>query len=110
MVVYGTVCSSPLTSPPSAPSFLLPSQLLFIAQLSHSHLSRSHSCRSIAHQEQFDYALVESSGISEPLPVAETFTFEDNGTSLSQAGNTDVLARTYAWARDGAWAGRGKRW
>ncbi|KAJ3285137.1 hypothetical protein HK104_009622 [Borealophlyctis nickersoniae] len=32
----------------------------------------------LASQNRFDYLLIESSGISEPLPVAETFEFESN--------------------------------
>src|SRR3989344_1086523 len=39
---------------------------------------------SLAGEGRFDYLLIESTGISEPLPVAETFTFRDeNGQSLS---------------------------
>jgi G3E family GTPase len=39
-----------------------------------------------------DHILIESSGISEPLPVAETFTFKDEtGTSLSDVARLDTL-------------------
>lgn len=41
------------------------------------------SIASLAAEHRFDHVVVESSGISEPLPVAETFTFVDNATGLS---------------------------
>jgi G3E family GTPase len=41
---------------------------------------------------RFDYLLIESSGISEPLPVAMTFTFPfAEGTSLSDLAQLDTL-------------------
>lgn len=50
------------------------------------------SVREMAQAGKFDYLLIESSGISEPLPVAETFTFEDEeGNSLSQFARLDTL-------------------
>ena len=48
--------------------------------------------RSMAEQGRFDYLLIESTGISEPLPVAETFTFEDeSGDRLSDSAELDTL-------------------
>lgn len=48
--------------------------------------------RRLAQEGRFDYLVIESSGISEPLPVAETFTFADeNGQSLSQIARLDTL-------------------
>jgi len=50
------------------------------------------SVREMAQTGRFDYLLIESSGISEPLPVAETFSFEDEeGQSLSKFARLDTL-------------------
>jgi G3E family GTPase len=46
----------------------------------------------LAREGGFNYLLVESTGISEPLPVAETFTFTDEaGESLSSLARLDTL-------------------
>lgn len=47
----------------------------------------------LAQENRFDYLLIESSGISEPLPVAETFTFplDDEGTRLSDVAQLDTM-------------------
>lgn len=46
----------------------------------------------LAAEGRFDYLLIESTGISEPLPVAETFTFADeNGDSLSDIATLDTM-------------------
>ncbi|MFN3596432.1 MAG: zinc metallochaperone GTPase ZigA [Rubricoccaceae bacterium] len=46
----------------------------------------------LAREGRFDALLIESSGISEPLPVAETFTFEDEtGAALSDVARLDTL-------------------
>lgn len=46
----------------------------------------------LAAQNKFDYLLIESTGISEPMPVAETFTFTDeNGKSLSDVARLDTM-------------------
>ena len=40
----------------------------------------------------FDYLIIESSGVSEPMPVVETFTFQDaTGMSLGDVARIDTL-------------------
>ena len=46
----------------------------------------------LAEEGRFDYLLIESTGIAEPLPVAETFTFRDElGRSLADKARLDTM-------------------
>jgi G3E family GTPase len=46
----------------------------------------------LAKDNKFDYLVIESTGISEPLPIAETFTFADeDGSSLSDVARLDTM-------------------
>ena len=48
--------------------------------------------RRLAEEGRFDYLLIESTGISEPLPVAATFDFRDEGgVSLSDVARLDTM-------------------
>lgn len=47
----------------------------------------------LANEDRFDYLLIESTGISEPVPVAQTFSFvdEENGIDLSKFSYIDTM-------------------
>ena len=48
--------------------------------------------RRLSEENRFDYLLIESTGISEPLPVAATFDFRDeDGQSLSDVAELDTM-------------------
>lgn len=58
----------------------------------------------LAHAGRFDYLLVEATGIAEPLPIAITFTFEDEtGRSLAEVAQLDTVVTVvdaYNFLRD----------
>ncbi|MFD4830700.1 GTP-binding protein [Streptomyces uncialis] len=46
----------------------------------------------LAREDRFDYLLIESSGISEPMPVAATFSFpRDDGATLGDLARLDTM-------------------
>ncbi|WP_322922191.1 GTP-binding protein [Paenibacillus campi] len=47
----------------------------------------------LAREDKFDYILIESTGIGEPVPVAQTFTYvdEDNGIDLTRLTRLDTM-------------------
>ena len=47
----------------------------------------------LANEKRFDYLLIESTGISEPIPVAQTFSYVDeaNGIDLSKFSYIDTM-------------------
>ncbi|OAH12685.1 GTP-binding protein [Streptomyces jeddahensis] len=46
----------------------------------------------LAREDRFDYLLIESSGISEPMPVAATFAFpRDDGATLGDLARLDTM-------------------
>jgi G3E family GTPase len=48
--------------------------------------------RRLAEEDRFDYLLIESTGVGEPMPVAATFDFEDeDGVSLNQVAQIDCM-------------------
>ena len=54
----------------------------------------------LASSEKYDYLLIESTGIGEPMPVAATFAYEDeNGKSLARVARLDTMVTVVDAAR-----------
>ena len=54
----------------------------------------------LAREGRFDYLLIESTGISEPMPVAETFSFVDeDGATLGDLARLDTMVTVVDGAR-----------
>lgn len=52
-----------------------------------------HEVTKLAYEGKFDYLLIESTGIAEPLPVAETFDYRDEqGQCLGDIAQLDTMA------------------
>ena len=51
----------------------------------------------LAQEKRFDYLIIESTGISEPIPIAQTFTFQDeeNGIDLSKFSFNVIIANLH---------------
>jgi len=58
----------------------------------------------LAKEDRFDYLIIESTGISEPMPVAETFDFVDeDGFTLKDLAQLDTMVTvvdTYNFSKD----------
>ena len=58
----------------------------------------------LAVKNRFDYLLIESTGISEPLPIAETFTFRDNNelslSDIVQLSTMVTIVDSYIFLHD----------
>ena len=64
-----------------------------------------HEVKKLALENRFDYLLIESTGISEPIPVAQTFTYVDEvlGINLSEYTRLDTMVTVvdaYNFLRD----------
>lgn len=56
----------------------------------------------LAAEGRFDQLVIESTGISEPLPVAETFTFEaEDGKSLNEVAQLDTMVTVVDGFKEG---------